>query len=304
MNWFLIALIPPALWSLTNHFDKFLISRFFKGGGVGALMVFSSIIGFFLLPIIFIFNPNVFSLTFSTALLISINGMLYVLAILPYFHALDKDEASIVVPLFQMIPVISYFLGIIILGETLTSNQILASVVIIFGAIAISLDLTQYRKIKIKLDVLGLMFLSSLLFALNFLFFKYFALQQSFWVTAFWEYVGFGIFAIFLMLFVKSYRNQFFEVLKKNRTLVIGINGLNEIINIIAKISFNFATLLAPVTLIWVVNGLQPMFVFLYGVLFTLFFPKFSEENISKKILFQKLISIMIITIGACLLNY
>ena len=34
MNWFLIALLPPALWSVTNHFDKYLLSKFFKGGGV------------------------------------------------------------------------------------------------------------------------------------------------------------------------------------------------------------------------------------------------------------------------------
>ena len=26
MNWFLIALIPPAVWAATNHFDKYLLS--------------------------------------------------------------------------------------------------------------------------------------------------------------------------------------------------------------------------------------------------------------------------------------
>jgi len=147
------------------------------------------------------------------------------------------------------------------------------------------------------------MFIYSLLFALNFLFFKHFALRESFWVTAFWEYVGFGIFAIFLMLFVKPYRNQFIEVFRRNRVIVLSTNGINEIINIIAKISFNFASLLAPVTLIWVVNGLQPMFVFIYGVLFTLFWPKFSEENISKTNLAQKVISIAVITVGVYLLS-
>lgn len=38
MNWFLIALIPPTVWAATHHFDKYLLSKYFKGGGVGALL--------------------------------------------------------------------------------------------------------------------------------------------------------------------------------------------------------------------------------------------------------------------------
>jgi len=91
MNWFLIALIPPALWSATNHLDKYLVSKFFKGSGVGALMVFSSLIGVFLLPIIVVWHPEVLSLTI-TSLLIAINGFLYILAVLPYFYALQKPH--------------------------------------------------------------------------------------------------------------------------------------------------------------------------------------------------------------------
>jgi uncharacterized membrane protein len=99
MNWFLIALLPPALWSVTNHFDKYLLSRYFKGGGVGALMVFSSIIGVFLLPIIAFLHPEVLQFNLIN-ILIAINGFLYTLSVLPYFYALQKDEASICVPLF------------------------------------------------------------------------------------------------------------------------------------------------------------------------------------------------------------
>lgn len=302
MNWFLIALLPPALWSVTNHFDKYLLSRFFKGGGVGALMVFSSIIGLFLLPFIALLHPEV--MRFSTvSILIAINGFLYILAVLPYFYALQRDEASICVPLFQLIPVFSFVLAYMILGETLTNRQIIGGLLIMFGAIGISLDLSDGKKIKFKKEVFLLMMLSSLLFSLNFLFFKYFAIQSNFWFTSFWEYVGFAIFASLLMFFVKPYREQFVTVLKTNKTTVLGLNGINEITNIIAKISFNYASLLTPITLVWVVNGLQPFFVFLYGVILTLLFPKISQENITKKVLFQKLLAIIVLFTGAYLID-
>lgn len=110
MNWFLIALIPPAVWSITNHLDKYLLSKYFKGGGVGALMVFSSLVGVFLLPIIYLLHPEALSVKPINAILMALNGFLYVLAVLPYFYALNKDEASIAVPLFQLIPVFSYVL--------------------------------------------------------------------------------------------------------------------------------------------------------------------------------------------------
>lgn len=302
MNWFLIALIPPALWSATNHIDKYLVSKFFKGAGVGALMVFSSLIGLFLLPFIAFFHPEVLSFS-SINILIAINGFLYILAVLPYFYALQKDEASICVPLFQFVPVFSYVLAYFILGETLNNNQLLGGMLIVLGAIGISLDLSDGKKVKFKKEIFGLMILSSFIFALNFLFFKYFAVQSSFWFTSFWEYVEFATFAFLLMIFVKSYREQFIKVMKTNRIVVLSINGINEIINIIAKVSFNYASLLTPITITWVVNGFQPFFVFVYGVILTLLFPEIAKEDIRRKFLFQKILAIMVMFVGTYFLK-
>lgn len=303
MNWFLIALIPPAVWAATNHFDKYLLSKYFKGDGIGALMVFSSIIGVCMLPFIYLLHPEVLNTFNLRFLLISFNGIFYVLAILPYFYALTKDETSVAAALFQMIPIYSYILAYFVLGETLRISQLLGGLVIIAGAILITLDLTEYKKIKFKKEVFGLMALSCLLFAINFLFFKFFAIEYNFWVTSFWEYIGFAVFASLLLVFVTPYRKQFLYVLKKNSLAVIGINGANEIINIIAKVSFNIASLLTPITLIWIVDGLQPLFIFLYGVLLTIFFPHISKENISKRILIQKVISILVMFVGVFLIN-
>lgn len=302
MNWFLIALLPPAFWSVTNYFDKYLLSKYFKGGGVGALMIFSSIIGVFLLPIIAFIRPEV--LVFSVRnILIAINGSLYLLAILPYFYALQRDETSIAVPIFQLIPVFSYVLAYFVLGETLTGIQILGGLLVVAGAIWISLELSEEKKIRFKKEVFFLMLLSSLLFALNFLFFKYFSIRSDFWFTSFWEYVGFSTFSFLLWVFIKPYRLQFMKVMKENKLSALGLNGINEVVNLVAKVSFNVASLLTPLTLVWIVNGLQPFFVFIYGLILTFLFPHVIQEQIHKRALFQKITAIIIMFVGTYLIN-
>lgn len=174
---------------------------------------------------------------------------------------------------------------------------------IVTGAIGISLELSEGSKIKFKKDVFWLMMLSSLIFASNFLLFKYFALQEDFWTTSFWEYIGFAIFAVLLITFVKSYRNEFITIMRSNKATVLSLNGVNEFLNIFAKLSFNWASLLTPITVTWIVNGFQPFFVFIYGVILTVFLPHISKENIARSRLAQKIISILIMFIGIYFLN-
>jgi drug/metabolite transporter (DMT)-like permease len=302
MNWFLIALLPPIFWSLTNHIDKYLLTKYFKDGAIGAVMIFSASIAILLLPIIILIQPSVLQNFQINYLLIVLNGTLYLFASLPYFYALERDDASLSVPLFQMIPVFSFILGYIFLKESLNVTQMIGGVLIVISSIFISLNISDIKKMRMKWDVFGLMALSSILFALNFIFFKYFAVETDFWVTSFWEYVGFGLFGISL-LFIKNYRKGFFNVLKQNRLEVLSINGLNEVLNIVAKIAFNFATILTPVTMVWIINGLQPVFVFVFGIILTLLFPKISKEDISKKTLIQRILAIAVITVGVYLIN-
>ena len=303
MNWFLIALLPPIFWSITNHIDKYLLTKFFNKGAVGSVMIFSASISILLLPVIAIIHPAVLQQFHPNYLLIAVNGSFYLLATLPYFYALDKDDASLTVPLFQMIPVFSFILGYLFLGETLNIKQIIGGIIILVSSVFISLNITEIKKIHMKWDVFLLMVFSSILYSLNFIFFKYFVVETNFFIASFWEYVGFGLFGIFLMVFIKSYREGFINVLKTNRTQVLAVNITNEIVNIIAKVSFNYATILAPVTLIWIVNGIQPFFVFLFGIILTILFPKISKEDISKRTLLQRGLAIVVITLGAYLVN-
>jgi drug/metabolite transporter (DMT)-like permease len=141
------------------------------------------------------------------------------------------------------------------------------------------------------------MTLSSLMVATNGLIFKIIALEENFWGTAFWEYVGGLIFAGFLFFGIKLYRRQFIASIAKNKN-IIWLNLSAELLNVIAKLCANFASLLAPLVLVWVINGFQPVFVLFYGIILTLIIPRFYKETLNRRILLQKLASIVIIFIG------
>lgn len=300
MNWFLIALIGPALWALVNHIDKYIISNYFTGRGVGSLVLFTSLSGLIISLFILIFNFNQIFIGSISALVIAVNGAILVAAFIPYLYALENEEASWASSLYQLIPIFGYLLGLIFLNERLTIPQLLASLLVIAGAVIISLDFSQ--GIKLKSKPFWFMVLSSFMFAVNSLIFKMVALNESFWGTAFWEYIGGGIFGLLLFLLVPLYRTQFIATVQRGKKAVLGINLVSELLNIAAKLAVNFASLLAPLALVWVVNGFQPLIVFLYGVILTLFLPTFGKEDISRKTVIQKLSAMVIMFVGIYLL--
>lgn len=302
MNWFLLSLVGPILWAATNHIDKFLITKYFKGGGVGSLLIFSALFSLLLTPVALYFAPNALSINPKYAVILVSCSVLWVIGLIFYLHAMQKGETSLVVPLFQTIPVFGYILAYFFLGENLTVKQILASLLIIAGAIALSLDLSQER-ISIKSSVLFLMLISSFLTALGGVIFKFVALKTDFWMSTFWNQLGAVLVGIFLVVFIKSYRREFFRVLNTNTTKVLAINGLNEVLSLTAGLAVSYATLLTSLTLVWVVNGFQPFFVFLIGIILTLFFPHLGSESLVKKHLVQKIASIVVIFIGTYFLN-
>lgn len=156
--------------------------------------------------------------------------------------------------------------------------------------------------IALKGRVLFLMLLSSLLLAVHFLIFKFIALQETFWRTIFWEYLGAVAVALFLLIFIKNYRKQFIALLKENSISVIFINVINEVINIGAKLFANYASLSVPVVVVNLANGLQPMFVFLIGLFITICVPFINKEEITKKHIAQRLVAIVILLVGTCML--
>lgn len=291
-NWFLFTIVATMFWSVGNYIDKYLVSKLFKGASVGVLMVYSSlIIGIIVLPIFLILSGGQIALPISSVLFLWITALLYFVANYFYFIALEESETTVVIAVFQLAPVFSYFLGAIFLSESLEVSQILGAFTVVLSSIFISIDFSEKNKIQFR--NFAFMLLSTLSYSVSFFLFKFVTINANFYTTAFWEYLAFILFGGALLLFPKI-RRQFVNTIKRNGAKIVGLNVANEIINIIPKVLVNYATLLAPLALVWAVAGVQPIFVFVLGILLTLYLPKYFNEDISRKKLIKNLIWVIV----------
>ncbi len=303
-NWFFIALIPPILWSIVNHVDKYILSRHFKGSSLGGIFLFSSL--FSIVVLIFIspfLSDSFFDVPFAHILLLLFVGALNACAFFLYLKAINEEEASIVVPLLQMIPVFGYLLGYPILGEVLSSQQILAAIIIMIGVSILSIDFDiDNNKFSVKKRILLLVGGSSFLFALHDVLFKTVTDENHFLISAFWQNSGLVIVGSLVFIFHKVYRKQFIEIFIANNAKALSLNIISEVLYTIGSLANSFATLLAPVALVLIISSYQPLFVFVIGTLLTMFLPIISSEKVTLKHLLQKILSIIIIIIGSYLL--
>ncbi len=302
MSWFFIAILGPVFFAMTNHIDKILLEKYFKDGGVGTLMLFSSLLSVFALPILFFLDPSIFEVSWSNMFVLAMVGVFNVLVLLCYFLALKGDEASIVVVFYQLVPVIGYILGYFILGETLTKLQMIAMAIIILGTTIISFEIDAENKFKLKKETVTYMLIAAFLWGLESVLFKFVALEENVVRSLFWEHVALAVVGVFLFAFIRSYRKHFIVALKENSSKIISLNFLNEGLYMLGNSVVAYALILAPVSLVLLTNSFQPIFVFAIGILLTLFFPRVTVEKIRLFHLLQKLLAIMITGVGTYLL--
>jgi drug/metabolite transporter (DMT)-like permease len=303
MAWFFIALVAPILWSFSNHIDKYIVSRYSTHKSkVGGLIIHTAFSAILVLPIVYLIHPAIFNIRISSIYALIIAGFLNILAILFYLYAINNEEESIVIPFFQLIPVFGYILGYLVFGETLNTKQIIAGLIILFGVVILSINFNKKSKSKIKIGLVLLMASSSLLYALYFVVFKFVAIEENFWTSMFWEEIGMLIIGVLLFLLVKSYRLDFNSLVKNYTLKLFSVNMLNEYVYSAGSFFYNFALLLAPVTMVLLVNAYQPVFVLIIGVALTLFLPKISVEEISGRNFAQKVFAIAVIVLGSVIL--
>lgn len=296
MSPILIALLAPALWAVSNHIDKYLVDRRMVDAGVGAALVFAALAGVPMALVFWLLHPAVTTLQPIHAALLTFNGALYVISLWPYLLALQHDDAAVVVPLFQLTVVFSYGLGLVFLGERITLLQAGASALIIAGSLVLTV---HWRAgMKLKKEVLLLMLAAAFLNAMNWFLFKFVAIQEDFFASSFWEYAGFSIAAMGLLL-IPVCRRQFLQVLRTNSRQIISLAGLNELLALGAKISTNIASLALPLAVISTIHSVQSLFVLIFGLILSAVTPRhYKQDNISAHVFLQRMTAIVLIVAG------
>ncbi|HEY2069868.1 MAG TPA: DMT family transporter [Rhizomicrobium sp.] len=299
--WLLFAFSGPVLWAASTHIDKYLVDRYFQNSDTAVLMVFTALIGAVLLPFIWWFEPRVLSLPLVDIAVMTVTGVLYMGAMLIYLRAIQTEEASVVAPFFQVSTLFTFLLAWLFLHETMSWQRIGGGALVVVGAALLSLDASlKFRKIKLRFA--GLMLSCGLVMAVSSVLFKYFAVHDDYWTTTFWNFVGEALFGL-AILAIPHYLRQFLALFRKSPGAVIAINGANELINLGGGLGVRYAYLFVPVALVSAISSTTTLFVFLFGVLLTRFYPKLGREDLSRRNLLQKGAAAVLVAIGVALVD-
>jgi drug/metabolite transporter (DMT)-like permease len=302
VSWVVFAFSGPVLWAISVHLDKYLVERFFKESNVAVMLLFTAFVGVLLLPFIWLYEPSVTAPGAGNIALIILAGLLYMGAMLLYLRALQTEEASVVAPYFQAGPLFGYGLAYLVLGETLTGRQLAGGILIVLGALIVSIRY-EYGARMFKVRLAALMLTCGFAGALSALIFKIFAVDVEFWTTTFWMYVGEAIFGCALLL-VPMYRRQLLATLRVNTAALLSINGSNEFINLGGGLGNRYALMFAPLSIVQAIGSTTTLFVFAFGVVLSLVWPGLGRENLSGRELLKKGIAAVLVAFGVALVTH
>lgn len=299
----ILVLSASLMWATTNHIDKYISHKFIGESNIRGLLVFSSLVaGGILLPFTIITKNIDYSIDYLPLIVTILSSITYLFGIYFYLKALEKNDTSIVVSMFQLIPVFSFILGFIFLKETLSIKQLFGCLIIILSAFAITID-EKHKNNDNKKYALLMMILSSFLSAIYFILFNFAVKHSDYDTVSFFYQIGL-LFSGIVLIFIKKYRIPFLRMIKNGRARIFLLNTTNEAINLFANLFVNYANTIIPIALSTTLNGFQPAFVFLIGFIGEKTAPKIFYENISKSTIIQKSICIILGVIGLYIISF
>lgn len=290
----IISILAALFYSLTNHIDKFLVNDNNSESNIKTVLIFSTFISGLFAPIWFIISGFDISISIISLISIFTSSILSISALYLYFKSLEVSDTSTVVVMFQLIPVFNYILGLILFKENLDFRQIIGSIFIILSTILISINL-ENKKTSFK--VLLLMTLCSFFYSLYYILFDIGIRNSPYNSCIFYLQIGYLLIGL-IFLFIKSFRSTFFKTIKCNGKKFLSLNIINELLNIIGTCLENYANVLIPIALVTVISRVQVIFVFIIGLIGTIFLPKYFKEDISKKTILKKVFCIMLSIVG------
>jgi drug/metabolite transporter (DMT)-like permease len=304
MNWILIAISSYFLTACAVILDKFMLSDR-KVSHPAVYAFYSGVLSFFTL---LIFAPFGFHwVSFLQAMENLLGGALFLFGILFIFYALKKTEASRVTPMIgAIIPTILFFAGIIFLGENLGFKNIIGVIFLVGGGFFISFNFSKKSEIKFFSEF-GHAVLAGIFLSLAYVVFKKLYEADNFINVFIWTRMGVFLGALALLL-ASNFRKRIWESLKnfkkkeKENSETGALFIFNKILGGAGSFLFNYAISLGSVTIVNSLMATEYVFVFIIGLVLSVWFSRIFQEKRDWRIIFQKIIAIVVIGAGLAIL--
>lgn len=292
MSWIFFSVLYALLVAVSNTMDKFILNKLVKNPYLP--LGVSGVIGAVFAAGIFLTSGFQPLSQLDTALALS-TGALFMLAMLFYFKAMKVEEVSRVVPFYYIAPAFTLVAAFLFLGESFAPQVYLGIALLIAGAVLVSLrSLSSFRVGKAFWFILAGCVSTAALATLT----KHLLGQADFWTVFSYTRIGMAACVVPLIFF---YRKDFVSLFRRGKAAAVCMMSLSETITLFAVLSFIFAASIGFVTLVTAMTSFQPLFVLLFALLLSRFYPKILNEDFGRKALLTKAASVALIVCGAFL---
>ena len=183
----ILAMIAATMYALTNHIDKYLISKAVKNADYRSLLMASTLIAGGLMALIYFFICGcTISFDWRGFIILFINAIVVSAAYILYFKSLSREDTTIVAIMFQLIPVFMLVLSPLFLPDQgISPIQLAGGLIATMAAVLITYEPSKKRFNKGRLVTLAMMALVSIAYAIYFILERYVVLDHDFNQTMF-----------------------------------------------------------------------------------------------------------------------
>jgi len=297
MSWVNTAILSAAIMGVVNILDSHLLSR--RVPGLRAFLIPVGVIHLIFGSILFALFPLPAGTDIWPILVALISAVLRTAAVIIMLYSLKKEEVSRVIPVVYTYPIFVAVIAVPVLGESLQCLEWLAIIIVVAGAVMVSLKKSPSGAISWQ-SQLGLLFISSLLFATADVASKYALAYISFWNM--FSFTTFCISGIFLLVSVRPHIvRQLINMERRSSTM--SLLALNEILAISAAMLTFWALDRGPVSLVSTITSSRPMFVLIFALILSRLSPMFLEWDSDRGILALRLIATAMIIGGIAIIH-
>lgn len=295
MIWVFLSLLAPLFWALSNFIDKYILEK--HTNNLFDYMFFSTITNwlFFIVITLFIGIPEI---NWYSLIPIS-TGVMLIYSYGFYGKALEQGETSSLVLLFSLTPLITVLLAFIFLGQILSLNETIGSIITLFGAVFVSFEKGK----GVVTRGLGMILIAIIIWSAVNILVVYGLTKMSFWDYFILDNLGSALAGVALLV-IPSIRQQVVRGIKTAGIKKYFWFFWNNSLDFLGQMSIKKAlSLTSAVGLVSVITQVQSFYAILIGVLLTLLVPQIMKEDITVSTLVKKSIGAVIMFIGIYILS-
>lgn len=298
MHFLPIAILGYGLNGISAIIDKILLKTSFSSPFVYTFYIcVLGIITVLLIPFGVQFNPLVLIIG-------TISGFVNVIALICFFEALKRVEASVVTPIVGSLnPYFSLILGMLFFNQLITPTQLIAFFVLVLGAVILSINLWLTR-LKFNEEFL-LMVASGFFYAITFLLLKESFNASNFITGLIVNRLSAAVIVLFFLFIpnirvqILSRKGNFGNVLSRSTILFF----IGQTMGATSAMLLAFGVSLANPALVNSLFGVQYLVILVGALILSRASPRLLEEKLTGWNLVQKIMGVILLSIGVYLLS-